>query len=266
MRNIAGINEKNRKRLESLNRFGKNIFSVKDAARIMDLPINNARLYLSYFARRGWLSRVKQGLYITVPLGTVNPQEYKENPWIVADRVFAPCYIGGWSSAEYWDLTEQIFNSVYVFTSRPFRCKNINVQGTDFVLKFFKENTSKHIKGVWIENVKIQVSDSTQTIVDILDDSSAGGGIRHVADIIGNYFSSENKDEAKLLDYIKEKNNKTIYKRLGFILESLHISSTELIEICLKNISRGYSVFDPSIKNKGIYNRRWNLRVNAEIR
>ena len=266
MKNIAGINEKNRKLLESLNRFGKNIFSVKDAAKIMDLPIKYARLYLSYFARRGWLSRVKQGLYIAVPLGTVNPQEYKENPWIVANRVFAPCYIGGWSAAEYWDLTEQIFSSVYVFTSRLFRCKNTNVQGTDFVLKFFKKNASKHIKGVWIENVKIQVSDPTQTIVDILNDPSAGGGIRHVADIIENHFGSENKDEDKLVDCIKMNGNKTINKRLGFILESLHVSSDELIKFCLKNISQGYSIFDPSIKNKGTYNRRWNLRVNAEIR
>lgn len=266
MKNIAGINEKNRKLLELLNRFGKNIFSVKDAAKIIDLPIKNARLYLSYFARRGWLSRVKRGLYIAVPLGTVNPQEYKENPWIVANRVFAPCYIGGWSAAEHWDLTEQIFNSVYVFTSRPFRCKNINIQGTDFVLKFLGENVSNYIKGVWIENVKIQISEPAQTIVDILDDPSAGGGIRNVADIIENYFSSENKNEAKLTDCIKEKGNKTIYKRLGFILEGLDIFAAELIKICLKNISRGYSVFDPSIKNKGTYNRRWNLRVNAEIK
>ncbi len=266
MKKIAGINENNRKLLESLNRSGKNIFSVEDAAKIMNLPIKNARLYLSYFARRGWLSRVKRGLYIAVPLGTVNPQEYKENPWVVADRVFTPYYIGGWSAAEYWDLTEQIFNSVYVFTSRPFRCKNINIQGTDFVLKFLGKNNLKYVKGVWVENVKITISEPAQTIVDILNDPSAGGGIRHVSDIIENYFNSEYKNEEKLTECIKEKNNKTVYKRLGFILEGLNIPAVELIKICLKNISRGYSAFDPSIKNKGTYNRRWNLRVNAEIR
>lgn len=266
MKNIAGINEKNRRLLESLNRFGENIFSVKDAARIMDLPVENARLYLSYFARRGWLSRVKQGLYIAVPLGTVNPQEYKENPWVVADRVFAPYYIGGWSAAEYWDLTEQIFNSIYVFTSKPFRCKNINIQGTDFVLKFLGENTPKYVKGVWIEHVKIMISEPTQTIVDVLDDPSAGGGIRHVSDIIENYFNSEHKNEERLLECIKEKGNRTAYKRLGFILEGLNIPAVELKKICLNNISRGYSTFDPSVKNKGTYNSRWNLRVNTEIR
>jgi len=232
----------------------------------MGLPVHKTRLYLAYFARRGWLARVKRGLYISVPLGTVNPQEYKENPWIVANRVFSPCYIGGWSASEYWHLTEQIFNSVYVFTSHPFRSKQINIQGTDFVLKFLKKNDSKHTKGVWTENVKIQVSDPAQTIVDVLDNPSAGGGIRHVADIVENYFNSEHRDDLRLLEYIKENGNKTIYKRLGFILEALDVSSGEVINNCRNNMSKGYSVFDPTIKSKGTFYRRWNLRVNAEIK
>lgn len=266
MEKKLGINEKNRKLLDSLNRFEKKIFSIKDASEIMGLPIKDTRLYLAYFARRGWLARVKRGLYISVPLGTVNPQEYKENPWIVANRVFSPCYVGGWSAAECWDLTEQIFNTIYIFTFRAFRNKNVNVQGTDFVLRFLNEKDSRHTKGIWIENIKIQVSDPTQTIVDILNDPSAGGGIRHVADIIENYFNSEHRDKAKLLEYVKENRNKTIYKRLGFILETLNIPVNDVIYNCRKNISAGYSVFDPTIKNKGIFNRRWNLRVNAEIK
>ena len=44
MRNIAGINEKNRKRLESLNRFGKNIFSVKDKTKQGDREYSVTRL------------------------------------------------------------------------------------------------------------------------------------------------------------------------------------------------------------------------------
>jgi predicted transcriptional regulator of viral defense system len=264
----SGINEKNRKLLDALNRSGKNIFSIKDASNIIGLPIKKTSLYLGYLTRRGWLARVKRGLYISVPLGTDNPQEYKENPWIVANRIFSPCYIGGWSAAEHWELTEQIFNSICVVTSRSFRRKNTTIQGTAFLLKYLNSDLYKHmhIKSAWVENVKIQVSDPTQTIVDILDDPSSGGGIRHVNDIVKNYFESGHKDEAKLLAYIGERRNKTIYKRLGYILETLNIPADKVIKSCLKNISQGYSTFDPAIKNKGVYNRRWNLRVNAEIK
>jgi predicted transcriptional regulator of viral defense system len=263
VKNASGIDTKKRRLLDLLNRLGKNIFSIEEAATITGLTIIEARLLLGYFARRGWLARVKPGLYTSVPLGTVNPQEYKENPWIVANRIFAPCYIGGWSAAEHWDLTDQIFNSIYVCTLKVFRNKAVNVQGTDFVLKRKKE--SGHIKTVWIENTKIQVSDPAQTVVDILDDPSAGGGMRHVSEIVKNYFDSEHHDKFDLSKYLSECKNRTVYKRLGFIVETLKIDAAALVEECRKNMSVGYSVFDPQIKIKGIYNRRWNLRVNAEI-
>jgi len=266
MADTFGINKKNRKLLYYLNSSGKNLFSVREASEILELPADKTRLILSYFERRGWLTRVKPGLYVSVPLGTANPHEYREAPWLVAGRVFTPCYIGGWSAAEYWELTEQIFNSVYVVTSRPFRNKNINVQGTDFVLKFRKKIILDHTKGVWIGSEKVFVSGPSQTIVDILDDPAAGAGIRHAADIVEGYFRSEAANEMELLDYIGEYGNKTIYKRLGFILESLGLASEGFVETCRKKISRGYSALDPTIKIKGTYNRRWNLRVNAGIR
>ena len=39
MEKKSGINEKNRKLLDSLNRFGKNLFSIKEASKMMGLPI-----------------------------------------------------------------------------------------------------------------------------------------------------------------------------------------------------------------------------------
>jgi len=266
MDKILGINEKNRKLLESLNRFGKSLFSIKDASQILGLSIEETRFYLAYFARRGWLARVKRGLYTTVPLGTVNPQEYKENSLVVANQIFYPCYIGGWSAAEHWNLTDQIFNSIFVCTVRKFRSKTVNVQGTDFVLKLVREEVAGHTKGVWIENVKVQISNPSRTVLDILDTPSAGGGIRHVAEIVENYFSSDHCDEEQLLDYISEHGNRTVYKRLGYIAETLGVSSEKIIDECHKYISSGYSALDPTIKSKGTFNRKWNLRVNANIK
>lgn len=265
MEKKLGINEKNRGLLDLLNRFGKNLFSIKDASKIMGLSVKDTRIYLGYFARRGWLSRVKQGMYISVPLGTVSPQEYKENPWIVANRIFAPCNIGGWSAAEHWEFTDQIFNSIFVFTARLFRKKNITIQGTEFILKLVRTKKISHTKSIWIENVKVQVSDPSQTIVDVLDDPAVAGGIRHVSDIIRNYFNSEYRNDIGLLNYIKENKNRTAYKRLGYMLEISDINVPDIIKECHRNISSGYSVLDPAIKAKGSFNRRWNLRVNAEV-
>ena len=263
---ISGISEKNRTLLDNLARNWEKPFSIQDASKLLHQPEKRVRIILAYLTRKGWLSRIKQGLYIVVPLGTTNPQEYKEHPWIVANRVFAPCYIGGWSAAEYWKFTDQIFNSVVVITSRKLKNTNIKIQGTDYVIKCINKKYFKNQKSVWFENVKIFISDPLQTIADILDTPYIGGGIRHVADIIQEYFNSTYVNDDQLYKYIEQKNNKTIYKRLGFLIDTMGISAENLKTICKQNISKGYSLLDPRVKAQGVFNSKWNLRINVRIR
>jgi predicted transcriptional regulator of viral defense system len=260
---ISGISETNRKLLDDLARRQKGPFSIKEASKILNLPKDKTRITLAYLVRKGWLSRVRRGLYISVPLGTVNPQEYKEHPWIVANRVFAPCYIGGWSAAEYWELTDQIFNSVVVFTLRKFKNTRMNIQGTDYVIKRVSEKYFGKTKTVWVENIKVPVSDPLQTIVDIFDDPFIGGGIRNAADIVREYFQSRHRNDDEIVKYIDRRNNRTVYKRLGFLIESFGVDAVKLKETCGKKISAGFSLLDPAIEAKGSFNSKWNLRVNV---
>ena len=262
---ISGISEKNRRILDDLNRTQKGPFSSKDVSETLDIPLKKASNLLTYFATNGWLSRVRRGLFITVPLGIVNPQEYKENPWIVASRVFAPCYIAGWSAVEHWEFTDQIFNSVVVFTLRRYRSKYMKIQGVDFVLKFINKRYFGKTKMVWIDNIKIQISDPLQTIVDIIDDPLVGGGIRNITDIVGEYFKSHYRNDDEIIKYIEARRNRTIYKRLGFIMETCGIDAPRLKDKCEKNISAGFALLDPSVGAKGHFNGKWNLRINVNV-
>jgi predicted transcriptional regulator of viral defense system len=108
----AGISQRNRRYLERLHRERSVAFDVATAARIWGLDHASAARLLGYLARRGWLSRVRRGLYVAVPLDARRSGEWTEDPWIVADRVFSPCYIGGWSACEHWDLTDQVFRTM----------------------------------------------------------------------------------------------------------------------------------------------------------
>lgn len=262
---ISGISEKNRKLLDNLNRTQKGPFSSKEASKALNLPLKEVSTILTYFAAKGWLSRVRRGLYITVPLGTVNPRDYKENPLVVANRVFAPCYIGGWSAAEHWEFTDQIFNSVVVFTLRRYRNKTEQIQGTDFVLKFMNKKYFGQAKQVWIGNSKVQISDPVQTVVDILDDPSIGGGMRNVTDVVREYFKSQHRNDDEIVKYIYRRNNRTVYKRLGYLIEACSIDALKLKETCEKNISAGFSLLDPTVEAKGSFNSKWNLRINVSV-
>lgn len=262
----GGITKNNRILLDILNRKQKGPFVLSEAVKMLGLSYVKTSHLLAYWAFKGWLTRIRRGLYITVPLGAINPAERKEDTWIVASRVFDPCYIGGWSACEHWDLTEQIFKDIMVFTSHMVRKRKISIQDTLYIVKTVKEEKIFGTSIVWRGQTKIKISDPSRTIADILDDPSIGGGIRHIADIIKQYFEGEHKDENKLFDYIKRLNNKAIYKRLGYILEALDLKFPNAVNTCLSYISKGYSYLDPASSVKGRILRRWNLRINATIK
>ena len=261
----GGISKDNRRLLDLLNRKQKGPFKISDAVEILGVSYPKASRLLAYWTSRGWLARVRQGLYITVPLGALSPTERKEDPWVVVARIFEPCYIGGWSACEHWSLTEQIFKDIVVFTSQKVRERKIHIQDTLYIIKVVQKEKLFGTSIVWRQQTKAKVSDPSRTLIDILDDPSIGGGMRHIAEVVKQYFEGEYKDEAKLLEYIKRLNNRTVYKRLGYIIEVLNLISPHVIEICRLNLSKGYSTFDPTVSAKGRFLRRWNLRVNVTI-
>ena len=76
-----------------------------------------AHQILSRLERKGWLRRLKRGVYSVVPLGTTEREPAIENAWLVAMTEFHPAFISGWSAVAHWDLTEQVFNTVAVVTT-----------------------------------------------------------------------------------------------------------------------------------------------------
>ena len=121
-----GISGRNRRLLTLLHRSFAAPFSVQEAAAALCFAVPRTQRFLAYLAERGWLVRVHRGLYAPVPLDAEAPSEWKEDPWVVAAKLFGPSYyIGGWTACEHWDLTEQIFRETVVFTTRRVRSKEV---------------------------------------------------------------------------------------------------------------------------------------------
>lgn len=261
-----GIDEKNRVALERLHRGVAGPFDMATAARVLRLPPDKVRRLLGYLASRGWLSRVRRGVYTTVPLGASEPSDWREDPWRVAVAVFAPCYIGGWSACEHWELTEQVFRGVVVMTARPIRSAGVRVQGTEFRLKHLPETLHFGTRAVWRDRVKVKVSDPTRTVIDILDEPRLGGGIRHSAAVLREYLSATHRNDKLLVEYGDRLGNRTVFKRLGYIIEALGLDARSLADACVARVSAGLTRLDPTVDAGGRVLKRWGLRVNVDLK
>ena len=211
--------------------------------------------------RNGWLYRIRRGLYIPVPLQSSSTEVTPEEPWLIAYKLFSPCYIGGWTAAHHWGLTEQIFNSIYVMTTKKVHQREQNLNGVNFKVKTI---LSKRIFGtqiIWSGKVKIAISDPTKTAIDGLNDPAVFGSIRTVADVLSAYVHSKDFNQEKLLKYAAAMENSAIYKRLGFLIEQLKSdASTSITSACKSNLKSGYSQLDPAVKGDRL-ETRWNLWV-----
>lgn len=261
----GGISRRNRAYLERLHRDTTAAFGVDDAARALGLDHDAAGQLLRYLARRGWLSRVRRGLYVTVPLDARRPGEWIEDPWIVAERAFGPCYIGGWSACEHWDLTEQLSRTLLVVTGRGVHDREVTLQGLPFRLTVRPKDKLFGTVGVWRGQVRVLVSDPARTMVDILDDPRLGGGMRNVADVLWQYLCSGLRDDGLLVGYGDRLGNRTVFKRLGYLLEHSGADAPALVGACLERRSSGLTWLDPSVRAPGRIVRRWRLRVNVAL-
>lgn len=260
MESIAGIGKIDRGRISAVLRGTKGTVSVDEAGAILDVPTTDAAKMLARWAKNGWMARVRRGLYVPVPLESRTTDVALEDSWLVADRLFTPCYIGGWSAAEYLDLTEQIFSTVIVMTVKKPRDRNPVIKDTSFMVCTIPEKAMFGLKPVWRGEVKISISDPARTILDMLADPSLGGGIRSVKDMYINYLNSENKNLEKLIEYGKLLGNGAVFKRLGFLLETTAPDETKTIEQCRDNLTAGNTKLDLKLNNDKLITR-WRLWV-----
>jgi len=152
-----------------------------------------------------------------------------------------------------------------VVSTRRIGFRSDDIQGTPVRIKVVDSQRMFGTVGVWRGSERVEVSDPSRTIVDLLDDPSMGGGIRHVTEVLEEYFAGPHRDEELLLDYCERFGNRSVYKRLGYLLEALGLDEPGLIERCRERMSSGIVSLDPGIGASGARNADWNLRVNARI-
>lgn len=192
-------------------------------------------------------------------LDSLESEHVLNDPWVLAPPLFEPCYIGGRTAAEHWDLTEQIFNDIVVFSARRFRSKTARKHGSTFTLKHIEDRKLFGMTAVWRDNTKVMVSNPHRTIIDMLDDPAIGGGIGHTADCLAEYFKRKDRNDEKLIDYAERLGNGAVFKRLGFLIEGKP-EHHSLEAACMERLTKGNAKLDPALDCPRLITR-WKLWV-----
>lgn len=259
MDNTMHLPSRARARLAAVLQKARDLVSIEDTVAALGIDRVAAAKALARWQRQGWLKRVGRGLYAPVPIDALGTEQVLKDPWVLVPALFSPGYVGGWSAAEYWDFTEQLFRSVFVFTARPIRAREQIVQGVSFTLRSIGEEAIFGTKTLWRDHSRVAIADKHRTILDMLTDPATGGGIRHVESCLQAYLKDREADPDLLVRYAGKLGNGAVFKRLGYLV-SQKSGQEQLAAACRARLTQGNAKLDPTVPCRRLV-KAWRLWI-----
>ena len=232
--------------------------TVTDAATALDLDRRKAAKRLARWAEQGWLKRVQRGHYTPIPLERTSAEAPLDDPWIAVPHLVPGGYIGGWTAAHHWDLTEQLFRDVCVIA--PGRRRRLERASTAYVIVPSIASSTFGLRSHWFGSTRVAISDPTRTLIDMLAKPEAGPGIQQVSDCLANFTRRRDTEVGALLTCADRIQNGAVFKRLGYLLERGETADAETLDLCRRRLTKGLAKLDPRLPSPRIVTR-WRLRV-----
>jgi len=244
------------RRTDLLNSLAKkgNFFTFEEALKISNLSPKSLQKALYRLLKRGAIERIEKGKYMIIPLGA-EKGKYTLHEFVIASLLVEKHAIAYGSALNFYGLTEQIPNTVFIQTNTRKYNNNPKVFGVPYKIIKIKDTKIFGIRKEWIEATQINITDKEKTIIDCLDLPQYAGGVIEVAKALKN-----NKfNRKKLEDYAQRIGNSGVLRRLGYLCELLNIK----IKLPKLN-TRNYLLIDPTVLKKGPKSAKWRLIVNLD--
>jgi predicted transcriptional regulator of viral defense system len=240
------------------------IFTNKQAQEILFLPSDATNRKLARWAKSGYIRRIRKGIYLQVPSYIEKPQEWLGDEYKLALNIWPNSYFTGWTSANHWGLTEQVFRTIVLVTSDRVRTENKSIVVTKFLIKRIRElDLSWGIAHEWRDGFKISIANPSRTIMDVLAYPELGGGIQLGAEFLKAYI--DDFDIRELVQDASKHASGSSLKRLGYLLELHGYRHKADLDELSEKISKGVVPLDPLRVHSGYRIMKWNILVNTKI-
>jgi predicted transcriptional regulator of viral defense system len=226
------------------------VFGVKELQSLSTWSPNRLHNTLFSLTKKNILTRIKRNTY------TLTEQLY-ENIFEIATAVVIPSYISFWTALSYYGFTEQQIQTIQLISTRqtqPLKLDSHTVQITTFQPREFFGY--KRID-------KFVIAEKEKALIDSLFQLEKCGGLQEYVKCLKNAWADLNKKT--FLTYLHTFHNRTLFSRMGFLMEHLKLKHGLMLEKLEQNKSISPVKLNPQKPRKGSYNKRWNTIVNDTV-
>ena len=262
-RNINQLGAQEAGLLAQLSADGHTIFTTAQAQDLLGDAAYTANT-LSRLVKKGWLQRLQRGLYLIIPLEAGPERLWSESSLVIANKLVEPSAVAYWSALHYWGMTEQAPHVVFVQTTQ--RKAALQVLGMCFRFVTLPEVRFFGVAQRTVDGKAFAVTDREKTLLDAAARPDLCGGIAQLAQALSGHHAEV--DWRRLDDYLQRWGGGSVVKRLGYLVETLHMpipERTQRLERWRGWISQGMSLLEPGASPDGTSAPQWNLRVNVGV-
>jgi len=242
----------------------RQVFTTSDAQAAIGGQRHRANKILARLSNKRWVLRLQRGLYLILPFEAGVKGSYSVHPFRIVPHTARPYAIAYWTALHYYGYTEQIPGVIFVATTAARGSATLTIEELGFTYRFVTLASHKFfgLRRLWIEGQEITITDRAKTVVDCLDHPEYCGGIVEASKGLYESLTQADVSPQLLTEYVERLQNRTIFKRLGYLAELLNLPVGAEIERWRAALSAGYSQLDPLAGDHGPYDSHWRLRLN----
>lgn len=216
----------------------------------------NAVAMLYNYHKKGIIANIRRNLYCICNLATKLPEANKMQ---IASAITPTACISYHSAMEFHGFAHQVFNEMQVSSKTKFN--DFEFDGIHY--KQYPQNQVIGIRNSSLDS-RIRVTDIERTIIDCVNYINLCGGTE---ELIRCLQVIPYVDENKLLTYLKTFKNKSLYKKVGYFLETYCPNlrlTTDFYDICQKQGENIVSYLTEEHKNC-TFCSKWKLYLPQSI-
>jgi predicted transcriptional regulator of viral defense system len=243
----------------------QHLVRTDDLVRALGLTPVQERKLLSRLARRGWITRVRRGLYLVPPHlpagGKWSPGEFLALITLLADRQGTYQICGPNTFYRYrWD--DQVPNRIYAYNNRISGERKVGAA----VLTLIKV-ADKRLGAVEVaqtpDGLNVVYSSRTRSLMDAVYDWSRFNSLPRAYDWIRQEIRKDDALAADLVNVSLRYGNQGTLRRIGRLLEMAGVSEPLLrkLERALRPSTSGVPWL-PTVPKRGQTDQRWGIVIN----
>jgi len=189
--------------------------TLEEIARIAGASDGYARHLAHGLVKKGWLERLRPGLFQLVPADRGVDGVADTNPLAAGAVLVGPCFFSFGTACTHHGLTEQRFAEVYVACRQ--RRPAASIRAVRYVFVHVRADRFFGFDETSVLGSAVQMATIERALLDSVDRPALAGGMREVSSIVGR--AARRVSWKTLVEYARRWNSSALVQRLGYYLD-----------------------------------------------